>query len=155
MDLHEKAFDYAGETVRQVLTLATGVIALTVTFANDIIEPGSRALPWMKWGWTLFGTSIFFGILTLMAIAGQLNEAATKKCAPNMYAPNIRFFANLQIWLCFLALVLTIRFGVIGLNEARLAESRNTTRQATPRIAAEAQPRTNSSPQQPAAAHQK
>jgi hypothetical protein len=121
MDAHEKAFEYAGETVRQVLTLATGVIALTVTFAKDIIEPGSAALPWMKWGWTLFGVSIFFGILTLMAITGQLHAAAAKVPAgnPDMYAPNIRLFASLQIWLCFVALVLTIRFGIIGMNEGR------------------------------------
>jgi len=117
MDYHEKAFEYAGETVRQVLTLATGVIALTVTFAKDIIEPGSCALPWMKWGWALFGTSIFFGILTLMAIAGQLNDAAKNNTTPDMYAPNIKIFANCQIWICFIALVVTIRFGVIGLNE--------------------------------------
>lgn len=119
MDPQEKAFEFAGETVRQLLALATGVIALTVTFAKDIIEPGSRALPWMKWGWALFGASIFFGILTLMAIAGQLHEAAASSKAPNMYATNIRLFANLQIWICFLALVLTIRFGVIGFDEAQ------------------------------------
>jgi hypothetical protein len=119
MDLHETAFKYAGETVRQVLTLATGVIALTVTFAKDIIEPGSAALPWMNWGWTLFGISIFFGILTLMAIAGQLHEAAAKNPPgkPNIYATNIRLFANLQIWLCFAGLILTIIFGIIGINE--------------------------------------
>jgi|GEM_PF-1755178 len=119
MDLHEKAFDYAGETVRQVLTLATGVIALTVTFAKDIIEPGSTALPSMKWAWALFGVSIFFGILTLMAIAGLIHAAASKnpQGVPDTYAPNIRIFANLQIWLCFAALILTIRFGIIGMNE--------------------------------------
>jgi hypothetical protein len=119
MDYHEKAFEYAGETVRQVLTLATGIIALTVTFAHDIIEPGSQALPWMQWAWTLYGISIFFGILTLMAIAGNLNEAATSNTIPNMYAQNIKLFGNLQIWICFLALILTIRFGIIGMNEAR------------------------------------
>lgn len=125
MDLYEKAVDSAGETVRQVLTLATGVIALTVTFAKDIIEPGSAALPWMKWGWALFGISIFFGILTLMAIAGQLHAAATKNPpgTPDMYAPNIRLFANLQIWLCFGALILTIRFGIIGMNERKVARA--------------------------------
>jgi hypothetical protein len=136
MDYHEKAFEYAGETVRQVLTLATGVIALTVTFAKDIIEPGSAALPWMKWGWTLFGVSIFFGILALMAIAGNLHADARKEDvrqaaiqaggpappyqAPvGIYAGNIALFANLQIWTCFLALILTIRFGIIGMNEAQ------------------------------------
>jgi len=55
-----------------------------------------------------------------MAIAGQLHDAATKVPPgnPDMYAPNIRLFANLQIWLCFVALILTIRFGIIGMNEA-------------------------------------
>jgi hypothetical protein len=136
MDYHEKAFEYAGETVRQVLTLATGVIALTVTFAKDIIEPGSAALPLMKWGWSFFGVSIFFGIFALMAIAGNLHADARKEDARQtalqaggpappyqapvgIYASNIKLFANLQIWTCFLALVLTIRFGIIGMNEAR------------------------------------
>lgn len=119
MDSHEKAVDAAAETVRQVLTLATGVIALTVTFADDIIEPGSAALPWVKWAWTLFGTSIFFGILTLMAITGNLHKAATSSTNPDMFATNIVVFGNLQIWICFGALVLTICFGIIGLDETR------------------------------------
>lgn len=120
MDANEKAFEYAGETVRQLLTLATGVIALTVTFADDVIQPGSGALPWMKWAWALFGVSIFCGILTLMSMAGNLHQASVKSTIPSAFSPNIVIFGNLQIWIAFVALILTIRFGVVALNEVQM-----------------------------------
>jgi hypothetical protein len=116
MDWNEKAFESAGQTVREMLALATGVIALTVSFAGDLIPRGSRAVPWMTAAWITLSASIFFGILTLMAITGNLSRAAKTNTPPDPFAKNIIVFANLQVWLCFLGLLLTIRFGAIALN---------------------------------------
>ncbi|KQT20825.1 hypothetical protein ASG31_16700 [Chryseobacterium sp. Leaf404] len=35
----KKAFDFAADTVKQLITLATGIIALTITFSKDILGP--------------------------------------------------------------------------------------------------------------------
>lgn len=37
----EKAFDFAQEVTKQLITLATGVIALTITFLTEVIATDS------------------------------------------------------------------------------------------------------------------
>ena len=61
------------ELVKQLLTLSTGIIALTITFSKDFISlanvsQSSKYLIGVSW--LLFLISIVFGILALMAISG-------------------------------------------------------------------------------------
>jgi hypothetical protein len=70
------------ETTKQIITLATGVIALTITFLEKIVQvvPGSsRDVPFaIKGAWIAFGFSIVFAIWTLMAITGSMNALDRK-----------------------------------------------------------------------------
>lgn len=65
------------ETTKQVITLSTGVITLTVTFIEKIVEPQTgmtRHVPGtLKVGWICFGLAIVFAVWTLMAITGSMN----------------------------------------------------------------------------------
>lgn len=68
----------AADTTKQIITLSTGVIALTITFLEKVIQPATpsaaRAVPWSMFAaWILFGLAILFGVVTLGAITGTLN----------------------------------------------------------------------------------
>jgi len=65
------------ETTKQVIALSTGVITLTVTFLEKIVQPQSnspRQVPCtLKIGWISFGLAIVCAMWTLMAITGTMN----------------------------------------------------------------------------------
>jgi hypothetical protein len=114
------AFEFARDTVHQFITLATGIIALTITFSKDFIgtvHPDVRVLAIVAWG--LFLSSIFFGLWALMALTGTLvaltgTLEATRDLGTKLSirGRNITIPASLQIVLFFLGLLFTIVFGI-------------------------------------------
>lgn len=86
-------FDLASKTVMQILTLASAILAVSVTFASDHIAKGPRhGSIAIKLTWSLLLISIAFGSLALMAITGQSSQAK-----PDIWAWNIRLFGIAQI----------------------------------------------------------
>jgi hypothetical protein len=74
----------AADTTKQIITLSTGVIALTVTFLEKIVQPsdvvGSRSVPWTIFAaWIFFGLAIIGGTATLGAISGTLDAMDRKQ----------------------------------------------------------------------------
>ena len=65
------------ETTKQIITLSTGVITLTVTFLEKIVQPtaaeGRHVPGTLKAGWICFGLAIWCAVWTLMAITGSMN----------------------------------------------------------------------------------
>lgn len=106
MDRKEKAFEFAQETVKQFLTLATGIIALTVTFLKDILPKGTDTAL-LEWAWGAYLVSIVFGLLALMALTGVIGD----EDGDVNTAGFLRFVAGLQVVLFFVALLLTVFFG--------------------------------------------
>jgi hypothetical protein len=121
----QKAFDFAADTTKQLITLATGIIALTITFSKDIIgasELSNSSL--IFWSWGLFIFSIFFGIWTLLALTGNLQPMKKKKIVDekqvenqkeeecNINTRNVKIPSALQILSFLLALIFTVFFGV-------------------------------------------
>jgi hypothetical protein len=110
-----KAFDFAQETTKQVLTLASGIIAITLTFLNGKLAAykGSTAT-WLEIGWCLYLASILFGIGALMALSGNLerpNKPNEPAKPPSIYRGNIRTPASLQLLAFFLATLCVLVFG--------------------------------------------
>jgi hypothetical protein len=69
----KKAFDFAADTTKQLITIATAIITLTITFSKDIIggaDNGPKA--WLIGAWAVFILSIIFGVGTLMTLTGTL-----------------------------------------------------------------------------------
>jgi hypothetical protein len=70
------------DTTKQIITLSTAVIALTVTFLEKIVQPlasGARHVPpTLKVSWIGFGLAILFAVWTLMAVTGTLNSLDRK-----------------------------------------------------------------------------
>ena len=76
----------AADTTKQIITLSTGVITLTITFLEKIIQPATpaanaaRAVPWsMFTAWIFFGLAILAGVITLGAITGSLDALDRKQ----------------------------------------------------------------------------
>jgi hypothetical protein len=109
-----KAFDFAIDTSKQLLTLATGIIALTVTFAKDVTgDTSGCADVLLAVAWVLYILSIVAGVGTLMTLTGNLERPQSAEAS--IYAGNIKLFAGCQVGTFLLGIVLTVVFGVIAL----------------------------------------
>ncbi len=125
----KKSFDFAAETTKQLITISTAIITLTVTFSKDILggaENAPRNL--LVWTWAIFIVSIICGVMTLMTLTGTLQPM--KKIEPEASPPlsdeekeknlldkininnsNIRFFSIGQSLFFVAAIIMTGIFG--------------------------------------------
>ena len=111
----QKAFDFASEITKQLLTLSTGIIALTITFLKDYVEkvpPGTKWLSGAAWIMYLF--SIICGIWTLMALTGTLQPKPGSDSKASIWGSNVRIPSALQILTFLLGTILTVVFGVFA-----------------------------------------
>ena len=95
-DRTKAAFDAARDSSKQVLTLTTAVLALSITFIDkivglDTLTPGDRAR--LQWTWVIYGLSVLAGVWTLLALTGSTGS----KAEANINAPNVRLPALLQM----------------------------------------------------------
>jgi len=113
MDLQRmKAFEFAQESTKQLLGLASAIIALTITFAKDFggsAHPEARVYALISWG--AFLASVLFGLWTLLALTGTLEP---KQNGPpvSIRGKNITIPSVLQILTFFVGLLLTVVYGV-------------------------------------------
>jgi hypothetical protein len=90
-----KSFDFASEVTKQLITLATGVVTLTISFSGDVLSlAAGNGRGILTWGWIAFLVSILAGIATLMALTGQLGKATS----PSVYGGPVRTFSIAQIF---------------------------------------------------------
>jgi hypothetical protein len=93
-----KAFDFAQDMTKQVLTLSTGIITITLTFLSDKIGTYSHlARHLLELGWLAYLISILFGLLMLMALTGNLERPNARSGAPTIYAGNVRALSGVQL----------------------------------------------------------
>src|ERR1044071_2087514 len=77
-DAVKKAFDFAADTTKQLITLSSGIIVITVTFQKDVFKDlPNEAKVILYISWLLYFLSILFGILTMMALTGTLEKNST------------------------------------------------------------------------------
>ena len=108
----KKAFDFARDTTKQLITLATGIIALEITFLKEFVKPtNTDAQIYALISWLAFLFSVVCGVWTLMALTGTL-EAEDETVPVSIRGANVRIPSIFQI-LSFLAgLTMTVIFGV-------------------------------------------
>src|SRR5271170_6324451 len=88
-DWRKQAFDFLGDSTKQLITVATGVVTATVLFSKDL-DATSR--DWALAAWIVLTISVIFGIFTLFNMSGNLNRAAKgPAAAPDLTAGDIRF----------------------------------------------------------------
>jgi hypothetical protein len=82
----DKSFQFAQDTTKQLMTLSTGIIALTITFSRDVVKnPSVSGHSLLLWALGAFLFSTVCGVVTLMALTGNLVGAADDK-EPSIYA---------------------------------------------------------------------
>ncbi|HEV2354330.1 MAG TPA: hypothetical protein VGR89_08805, partial [Puia sp.] len=73
-ETQKKAFDFAADLTKQLMIFATAILAFTATFGKDA---GPNPPGYIKWcvvgSWVCYILSIACGILTLMALTGNLD----------------------------------------------------------------------------------
>jgi len=127
VEAHEEGLKTALETTKQIITLSTGVVALTVTFLEKIVEPqggtGRHVPGTLKIAWICFGLAVAFAVWTLMAITGSMNaldrqarqlslNKAQKRATETLAdGTNIRLPAVLMLLLFALGTALVIATG--------------------------------------------
>lgn len=113
----EKSFDFASDLSKQLITLSSGIIALTVTFAKDIFTGASACTQnWLVAAWITFFISILGGIWHLMALTGTLDPLnKEKKIEISIQGWNCRIPSIIQILLFLGGLVLTITYAIKAL----------------------------------------
>lgn len=108
----KKAFDFAQETVKQLLSLATAVIALTITFSKDIVG----GLPdttrgFLAAAWFFYLLSVVAGVWTLMAMTGTLEPKKQDSVPISIRGYNVTWPAIVQVVSFLVGLIFTVVFG--------------------------------------------
>ncbi len=105
-DQIKKAFDFASDSTKQLITLSTAILALTITFHKDVLlNAGSGSPLILTWAWIVYLISICLGIATLLALTGTLDpikKAQNGSSTASIQGTNIRLLSAFQI-LSFLA----------------------------------------------------
>jgi len=109
-----KAFDFASEATKQLIALATGVIALTITFADDLlvgVPAGATKL--LMGAWIVDLVSVACGVWTLLSLTGEL-EPKTQVAGqtPSIRDANVTVPSILQIVCFVLASAMVVAFGI-------------------------------------------
>lgn len=105
-------FQFAKSVVIQLVTLATGITTITVTFFNDVAphaSTASRALIVTSWG--LFVLSVGCGCAALLALTGIVGDPKSTK---DIFADNVTQSAKAQVLLFMTALVVTVVGGAFA-----------------------------------------
>ena len=104
----QKAFDFAADTTKQLITLATGIIALAITFSKDII--GASELLALTGNLQPMSKTNNVNIekTDIEANSNELNNY----CETNINTKNVKIPSILQILSFIIGLILTVLFGV-------------------------------------------
>lgn len=67
-DQLKKAFDFAADLAKQLITLATGIITITITFAKDFLPqtPNAAVKHWAIYAWVALLASVVCGLCDLL-----------------------------------------------------------------------------------------
>ena len=120
VDVAKLFFDSASDLAKQLITVSTGILALSITFLKDVVKVNPEInFGALKWSWGLYIASIFFGFWTLMAITGSIWNLLEANVSSQQVV-HIQAPAFLQIVLFFFATIFLICYGLSALR--KLAE---------------------------------
>jgi hypothetical protein len=107
------AFDSASDVTKQLITLATGIIAISITFSKDIIGNTTAHRAFLSASWIVYVVSIVFGVWTLLAITGELEPKTTLSRDPSIRQSNVTAPSAIQILMFLAATVLLVLYAVL------------------------------------------
>jgi len=136
MSIDLSGFTSTADLTKQLITLSTGILALSITFIKDILKSDKSLVTWkLTTSWVVYLLSITSGIWTMMALTGTIfeatcNPALQNNCKPDFlnqyafpYGSNISVPLGLQILLFLTATGFLIAFGAQTLRAKYISES--------------------------------
>ncbi|TBZ41642.1 hypothetical protein E0H47_10150 [Rhizobium leguminosarum bv. viciae] len=75
----------AAETTKQIVALSTGMIGLTITFAQKF----QAGIGLLKFSWVPFGIAAALAVWTQMSITGEDNDASKNNRIPDADRPSM------------------------------------------------------------------
>lgn len=110
-DQEKTALQLASDHAKQLITLASGIIALTIAFNKDFFSSPAGAKLFLVAAWIGYLLSILVGIAAIQFMITPFGQGRT----PHIYDSRIRWSAFAQIVIFLLAVLLTVLFGVFDL----------------------------------------
>ncbi|MDP4221011.1 MAG: hypothetical protein Q8916_01055 [Bacteroidota bacterium] len=128
---------------KQLITLSTAIITITITFSKDLVGGVSNQYLWLLLVvWGIYFFSILLGLSTLGALTGNLDPMPVRRkdrygkevrvpIAPiiSVNTDNIVSTSRLQVYSFILAVFLTCLYGYLNANAAsnspKVSESTN------------------------------
>src|ERR1700674_923114 len=103
----------AGTLTAQLITVSSGLLAFTVTFAEKFTPKNADIAPPLplKISWVCFAVSILLGFWTLMALTGTLTQIDRSIPETNPERWNIRIPAICMFAVFFLSVIFLIGAG--------------------------------------------
>ncbi len=105
-----EALGYTRDAAKDLISLASGIIAVSITFVTSILGESTRkVVRRLVVTWILYFVSILFGVLTLLAVIGNTADVARSKGLSreeaarqgfrtlSPYESNVRFVFYLQL----------------------------------------------------------
>jgi hypothetical protein len=116
----ELGFQFVQDLAKQLITLSTGVLALSITFTKDIVrEVPHGAVKWLKSAWALLLGSILAGICELSALAGALVPPGGISSAIKEVPGSARMFGGMQLLTFAGAILCVILYGFSALQHQK------------------------------------
>lgn len=110
----KKAFEFASDVAKQLITLSTGIIAIVFTFSKDIVSKKASAdFPTLMLGFAcgLYFFSIVAGLWHLYALTGEL-ESTTSNHQPTTRGKNAIVPSIIQIIFFLVGTAMMIVYGI-------------------------------------------
>jgi hypothetical protein len=129
MDVHgrpveewrKQAFDFAADSTKQLITVITGVVTVTVLFSKDLDSP-ARWLALVAWALQII--SIGLGLFGLLTLSGNLHNAAIGEYRdPSLNAWDVNFFSLWQCILFLFGMLFVLIFGVFAVRAHPTSEN--------------------------------
>lgn len=114
----KKAFDFASDSAKQLITLAIAIITVTISFAKDVFKTESSLAKYcLAASWFIYLSSILFGIMALLALTGELEPSSSQRVyrPPSIQTKSIKNTFFLQIGAFLLATFFAIIFGILSI----------------------------------------
>ncbi len=135
----QKAFEFAVDGTKQLLTLSAAILAVTVTIARDIAGEPEFLLA----AWVTFLVSLVCGVFALYALMVELDPGKQgQDRAPTLAASGVRAPSFAQIGFFLVGVAFLVLFGWSALENAEGAVATRRTRRTAE--ASPASPRTSS-----------
>jgi len=100
----QKSFEFASDSIKQLIGLATGVTALTVTFSKDVLGTAAGSShQTLIWAWIGYVISIVFGVWGQLALTAEIAVGD-----PDVFHSNVRVpvFAQIAAFVVATALII-------------------------------------------------